>query len=211
MSGILLCPVLPRLGGGTILAGQMSSDELTHWLEASRRGEPGALDHAFAAVYDDLQTLAHAQLRHRRPGDTIGTTVLVHEAYLRLARTGKLAIETRHHFFALAAQAMRRILVDRVRAQLSQKRGGDAKRVELDDVADFLVGDAEQVLAVHEALQRLSALNARLADLVECRFFAGYSEPETAEALGVSERTVHRDWVKARAWLYRYLYPESAV
>lgn len=154
-------------------------------------------------VYEELRRLARRERFRLSGGHTLSTTALIHEAYLRLSRAPRFA--TRGDFLRIAAVAMRRILVDRVRAQLSQKRGGGTKRVDIGDVADFLVGDAEQVLAVHEALQRLGALNPRLADLVECRFFAGYSEPETAEALGVSERTVQRDWTLARAWLRKEL------
>ena len=133
-------------------------------------------------VYEELRRLARRERYRLSGGHTLSTTALIHEAYLRLSRAPRFA--SRGDFLRVAAVAMRRILVDRVRAQLAQKRGGGTKRVDLDDVADFLVGDAEQVLAVHEALQRLGALNPRLADLVECRFFAGYSEPETAGGPG---------------------------
>lgn len=188
----------------------MSSDSLTAWLEASRHGEPGAFDRAFGAVYDELHTLAHAQLRHLRPGATISTTVLVHEAYLRLARAGDLAIETRRHFFALAAQAMRRILVDQARARSAAKRGGAAATLSLDDSALPVGALAEEVLAVDRALDRLAALDARQAQIVEWRFFAGLGEEEIAESLGLTARTVRREWTKARAFLYRELHGEAA-
>ncbi len=188
----------------------MSSDSLTAWLEASRHGDPGAFDRAFGAVYDELHTLAHAQLRHLRPGATISTTVLVHEAYLRLARAGDLAIETRRHFFALAAQAMRRILVDQARARSAAKRGGAAATLSLDDSALPVGALAEEVLAVDRALDRLAALDARQAQIVEWRFFAGLGEEEIAESLGLTARTVRREWTKARAFLYRELHGEAA-
>jgi RNA polymerase sigma factor (TIGR02999 family) len=154
-------------------------------------------------VYEELKRLARRERFRLSGGDTLTTTALIHEAYLRLARSPRFA--SRGDFLRVAAVAMRRILVDRVRAQFAQKRGGGARRVEVDEVADLRVEDGERVLAVHEALQRLGDLNPRLAGLVECRFFAGYSEPETAEALGVSERTVQRDWTLARAWLRKEL------
>jgi RNA polymerase sigma factor (TIGR02999 family) len=188
----------------------MSSDSLTSWLEASRRGEPGAFDRAFGAVYDELHALAHAQLRRLRPGGTISTTVLVHEAYLRLARAGDLAIETRRHFFALAAQAMRRILVDQARARGAAKRGGGAATLSLDESALPIGALAEEVLAVDRALDRLGALDARQAQIVEWRFFAGLGEEEIAESLGLTARTVRREWTKARAFLYRELHGEAA-
>jgi RNA polymerase sigma factor (TIGR02999 family) len=166
-----------------------------------------AVEDLMPAVYDELRRLARRERFRLSGGDTLTTTALIHEAYLRLARSPRFA--SRGDFLRVAAVAMRRILVDRVRAQLAAKRGGGARRVEIDDVADFLVADGERVLAVHEALQRLGALSPRLAGLVECRFFAGYSEPETALALGVSERTVQRDWMLARAWLKKELASSS--
>jgi RNA polymerase sigma factor (TIGR02999 family) len=165
--------------------------------------DDGRVEDLLPAVYEELRRVARRERFRLSGGDTLTTTALIHEAYLRLARSQRFA--SRADFLRLAAVAMRRILVDRVRTQLALKRGGGRRRVELEDVADFLVTDGERVLAVHEALQRLSALNPRLAGLVECRFFAGYSEPETAEALGVSERTVQRDWTLARAWLRKEL------
>jgi RNA polymerase sigma factor (TIGR02999 family) len=161
------------------------------------------VDELLPAVYEELRRVARRERFRLSGGDTLTTTALIHEAYLRLARSSSFA--SRADFLRIAAVAMRRILVDRVRAQLAEKRGGGARHVEIDEVADFLVSDGERVLAVHEALQRLGALNPRLAGLVECRFFAGYSEPETALALGVSERTVQRDWTLARAWLKKEL------
>ena len=188
----------------------MSADPLTAWVEASSRGEPGAFDRAFVAVYDELHTLAHAQLRRLRPGGTISTTVLVHEAYLRLARAGDLAIETRRHFFALAAQAMRRILVDQARARGAAKRGGAAGTLTLDEAALPVDAVADEVLALDQALDRLGALDRRQAQIVEWRFFAGLAEEEIALALDLTARTVRREWTKARAYLYRELHGGEA-
>ena len=188
----------------------MSADPLTAWVEASSRGEPGAFDRAVVAVYDELHTLAHAQLRRLRPGGTISTTVLVHEAYLRLARAGDLAIETRRHFFALAAQAMRRILVDQARARGAAKRGGAAGTLTLDEAALPVDAVADEVLALDQALDRLGALDRRQAQIVEWRFFAGLGEEEIALALDLTARTVRREWTKARAYLYRELHGGEA-
>jgi len=168
-----------------------------------RPAAPVAVEDVIPHVYEELRRLARRERFRLSGGDTLTTTALIHEAYLRLARSP--GFPSRGDFLRVAAVAMRRILVDRVRAQLAAKRGGGARHVDVEAVADFLVGDGERVLAVHEALDRLAGLNPRLAELVECRFFAGYSEPETALALGVSERTVQRDWTLARAWLRKEL------
>lgn len=154
-------------------------------------------------VYDELRRIARRERLRVAGGDTLMTTALVHEAYLRLRdRDG---IGSRAHFLSVSALAMRGILVDRVRTQLAQKRGAGADHVSIDEIDDLVVEDEQQVLAVDEALNALARLNPRLVRVVECRFFAGYSEPETAEALGLSERSVQRDWSLARAWLKNYL------
>jgi RNA polymerase sigma factor (TIGR02999 family) len=164
-----------------------------------------AVSELMPAVYEELRQLARRARFRLSGGDTLTTTALIHEAYVRLSNAP--GFRSRGDFLRVAAVAMRRILVDRVRTQFAAKRGGGARRaeVEVEDVAAFEVEDGDRVLAVHEALQRLSEMSPRLAGLVECRFFAGYSEPETALALGVSERTVQRDWTLARAWLKKEL------
>ncbi len=152
-------------------------------------------------LYADLRRAARRERRHVRAGDTLATTALVNEAYARLAGSG---FNDRAHFLRVAAIAMHRILVERVRAQLAQKRGGGRQRVELDeDSVELQVEDDERIAAVEEALQRLAAQSPRLAGVVECRFFAGYGEQETAQAMGLSLRSVQRDWATARAWLQR--------
>jgi RNA polymerase sigma factor (TIGR02999 family) len=166
-------------------------------------GVPGTVEDLVPLVYQELRAVARRQ-RWRVSGvDTLNTTALIHEAYLRLSPESNFG--SRGHFLRVAAVAMRCVLVDRVRAQLAAKRGGGAVHVELDGAVGFLVEDEETVLAVHDALERLGALSPPLAQVVECRFFAGYNEQETAEVLGLSERTVQRHWATARAWLKKEL------
>lgn len=154
-------------------------------------------------LYDDLRRLA----RHARwkvsAGGTLQTTALVHEAYLRLQRS--TGFNDRQHFMRSAAIAMRQILVNLARDALAEKRGGGAPEVALDDAPELPAPSAESLLEVSDALQRLNVLNPRLAQVVECRFFGGYTDEETAAALGLTDRTVRRDWLKARAWLLREL------
>jgi RNA polymerase sigma factor (TIGR02999 family) len=154
-------------------------------------------------VYHELKRIAHRERLRLAGGQTLATTALLHEAYERLA--GAPGFQSRSHFLGTAAIAMRRILIDRVRAQLSAKRGEGAGTVALDEALDFIVEDEGTVLGVHEALEELARVSPRLVQVVECRFFAGYTEQETAVALGVSERTVQRDWATARAWLKKEL------
>jgi RNA polymerase sigma factor (TIGR02999 family) len=186
-----------------------SPGEVTRLLGALQDGDRTALDRLLPKVYDELRGLARAQLR-RHSGGTLEATALVHEAYVKLARSGVLQAVSRTHFFAIAASAMRQVLIDRARALHAQKRGGGVAVVTLTDstaASASLEMRAEELLALDEALQ---TLDARQRLVVECRFFAGMEETEIAEALGVSERTVRREWVKARAWLYTRLYPEAA-
>jgi len=154
-------------------------------------------------VYDELRRIARRERLRLSGGATLATTALLHEAYERLAEAQ--GFRSRGHFLGTAAMAMRRILIDRVRAQLAAKRGAGAANLSLDEIPDFIVEDEATVLGVHEALEGLARLNPRLMRVVECRFFAGYNEKETAEALGTSERTVQRDWATARAWLKKEL------
>ena len=152
-------------------------------------------------VYDHLRVIARRQLALREGGGTLSTTGLVHEAYLKLANQSQVTWSDRPHFFALASVAMRHVLVDRAKARFAQKREGTLRRVSLD--GDQIAGDdqAEAMLEINDALDRLAALEPRLARVVECRFFGGLSEEETAEALKVTTRTVQRDWAKARMLL----------
>ncbi len=186
-----------------------ATGEISQLLAACRRGEQGAMDELFPVVYDELHALAHRQLCRRRPGQTLNTTVLVHEAYLKLVDPSQAQWQDRNHFLSVAAVAMRHIVVDYARRSSAQKRGGDLRPVQVDE--DLLVdrtglgGKAEEILAIHEALSSLTEMNARLSQVVELRFFAGLTVEETAQVMAVSDRTVKRDWRKARAFLYREL------
>lgn len=166
---------------------------------------PAAIDLA-SGLYDELRRTARGVRMGHRVGDTLQTTALIHEAWLKLARSG--GWQSRQHFLFAAAQAMRQVLTDAARARLAARRGGGQPNLALEDIGEPGPGDARldaQILDLHEAMQRLGALNPRLVQVVECRYFAGYSELETAEALGITDRTARRDWVKARAWLHREL------
>lgn len=169
---------------------------------------PGAdaLDGLFPLVYDELRRMAHQRLRSERSGHTLSTTGLVHEAYLKLAGQTRAEWRDQGHFLAVAAQAMRRVLVDHARRHAAARRGGGAVQVNLDDVSVAVDEQADALVALDVALTRLAALDERMCRVVECRFFAGLTDDETARVLGVAPRTVWRDWVKARGWLYRELY-----
>lgn len=162
-------------------------------------------------LYRDLKRLAHRERLNLFSPNTLPTTSLVHEAYLKLHKQPGFA--THGDFLRVAAVTMRHLLIDRVRAQLAAKRGGGAQHVELNEETDvaFEVQDEELVLAIHDAIAKLAAFAPRLAEVVQCRYFAGYSDAETAEALDVTERTVRRDWVAAKAWLARELGDSPAV
>lgn len=164
------------------------------------------------ALYGELRKLARDRLRHERPGATLRTTELVHEAYLRLEGSPHHSWANRAHFFASAAEAMRRILIERARARGREKRGGEEgrppQRISFADLGAADLGvdyDIDQVLALDGAIERLRGLDARAADVVRLRFYGGLSVDETAEALGVATRTVRRDWTFARAWLFQTL------
>lgn len=178
--------------------------------EKTNPGEPQAgrrdsLDELMPAVYEHLRLIARRQLAIREHGQTLSTTGLVHEAYLKLVDQSRVAWSDRGHFFALASVAMRHILVDRAKARLTQKREGGLHRVTLDDEQVSAENQPEALLDLNEAVDRLATEEPRLARVVECRFFGGLTEEETAEALGVTTRTVQRDWAKARMLLRRAL------
>ena len=175
--------------------------DITQLLQAHGGGRAGALERLVPLVYDDLRRVARGQLRRLRPGDSLNTTGLVHEAYVRLVDQSRATYRDRGHFFAVCAVAMRQILVDYARRRGRRKRGGDQVIVPLDEAADPVAREAEQLLDIDTALHKLAQIDERLARVVECRFFAGLSETETAEALGISVRTAQREWFKARAWL----------
>ena len=155
------------------------------------------------AFYDQLRRIAHRSRTRLGGGHTLQTTALVHEAYLRLGQSRSFADET--HFLRAAALAMRHALINYAQSRMADKRGGGGQHVTLSNIADFSVETDEGLLALHEAMVRLASEDPRLADVVECRFFGGYGEEDTARALGMSLRTVQRDWLKARAWLFREL------
>src|SRR5262245_32326286 len=179
-------------------------NDLAQVLAASRRGEGAALSEAFEAAYAELRRLAHAQLRRLRPGQTLTTTSLVHEAFVKLVRRPVDTVDE-VHFFSLAARAMRQILVDYARQRGARKRGAHLRPETLEEGAVAAETLADELLAIDEALSRLHALDERLAQVVEWRFFGGMTEQEVADALGVTVRTVRRDWQKARAFLSREL------
>lgn len=173
-------------------------------LTASRRGDAAALSQVFAAVYDELRRVARGQLRRLRPGQTLTTTSLVHEAFVKLVESPVDRLDSAH-FCGLAARAMRQSLVDYARQRGALKRGSDRRPVTLDDDAISVESVAEEMLGIDRALTRLEALDERLGRGVELRFFGGMTEEEVADALGITARTVRWDWHKARAFLYREL------
>lgn len=180
----------------------MPEPSVTTCLARARAGDAQALDQLLPLVYDELRALAGAQLRDERTGHTLGATALVHEAYLRLAERERLEVQDRSHFFAVASQSMRRVLVDHARRRKRIKRGLGKDALPLEAIED-LVGEAaaDELVALDEALTRLAAASPRAAQVVERRFFAGLTLEETAETLGTSLKTVQRDWLVARAWL----------
>jgi len=179
--------------------------DVTALLAAARAGDGRALDRLLPVVYADLRAVAEREMRREARGHTLQPTALVHEAYLRLGGAAGSAGD-RTHFLAIAARAMRQVLVDHARRRDAAKRGGGVPPVTLTDGIGADPLDADEILALDRALE---LLDPRQRQVVECRFFAGMEETEIAEALGLSERTVRRDWAKARAWLYRELYPGS--
>jgi RNA polymerase sigma factor (TIGR02999 family) len=183
--------------------------DITGLLIALRNGDQSAMDRLLPLVYDDLRERAHRQLSHRASGDTLSTTALVHEAYLKLAGSAQHSYQDRVHFFAVASRAMRQILVDYARRGTAGKRNG-GRVVTLDPEAVPSGDRGEELLALDEALARLERVDERLARTVELRFFGGLSVEETAELQGVSPRTVKRDWRKARAFLYNEMRGDEA-
>ena len=181
------------------------STPITVLLTSWSAGEPGAFQALMELAYDDLRAIAHRRLVAAGSGDTLGTTALVHEAFLRLdGRTGG-SWESRARFYAFASHAMRHILVEHARRRRAEKRGGDPVRIPLDESLVAAPDSAADVLGVDEALEQLAARHPRMAQVVELRFFGGFTVPETAEVLGASVRTVEREWTRARAYLMEVL------
>jgi len=168
-------------------------------------GDPDALDRLLPVVYDHLRGIAQRELRRERPDHTLNATALVHEAYLRLVQLDRINWDGRAHFFGAASKAMRRILISYARMKKADKRGSGAEHASLDDVVVAARERPDHLLALDEALERLAQVDARQAQIVECRYFAGMSVEETGVALGISPATVKRDWTLARAWLNREL------
>lgn len=201
-------------------AGEMGeAGDITRVLEKVREGDADALDRLLPLVYEELQAIAARQLHRERVGHTLETAALVHEAYLKMmpgARSGeggagvgnRLHWQNRAHFFGIAARAMRQVLVDYARRRGAEKRGGEWARTTLTGKALGVDIPMADLLTLDDALDRLNEMDERLRQVVEYRFFGGMTEQEIAEALDVTPRTVQRDWVKARAWLYKELYPE---
>jgi RNA polymerase sigma factor (TIGR02999 family) len=177
--------------------------EVTSILEAIQRGDSKAADALLPLVYDELRRLAAQRMAHEAPGQTLQATALVHEAWLRLGGDDQPSWQNRAHFFAAAAEAMRRILIDNARRKNYLRHGGGAERVNLDGLDLAASVDDEQLLALNEALDHLAAHDATKAHVVKLRFFAGLTNEQVAKALGVSEPTVKRHWAYARAWLFR--------
>ncbi len=179
---------------------------VTQLLKAAGEGQSDVLDELLPLVYDELRHIAHGQLRRERSSHTLNTTALVHEAYLKLVDQNDVTWKNRAHFYGVAAQAMRRILIDYARTRTRKKRGGKQQRVSLkESLGLFSDEQSEELLALDESLQRLESINPRHGRVVECRFFGGLTIEETAAALDVSTATVSRDWQLARAWLKRDL------
>lgn len=192
----------------------MSEPEITRLLAAWKGGDAGAAEQLLPLVYGELRRIARSQRRRLDPGETLNTTALVHEVYLKLADTGALKVNDRGHFFAIAATAMRQLLVDAARRRGAAKRGGPSQHTGLSSTvaADGEPGEqVVDVLALDAAMSRLGDLEPRLVRLVELRFFAGLSVEETADTMELSPRTVKRDWQKARLFLYRQLSSEGST
>jgi len=180
------------------------TDDINALLRAWTEGDQSALERLIAIVYDELHRLAHRYMQRERPGHTLQTTALVNEAYMRLVDYKRMQWQDRAHFFAVSAQLMRRILVEHARRH-NVKRGGGVPHVSLDEAAIVGGGDATDLVALDDAMNRLARLDPRKVQVVEMRFFGGLSVEETAEVLKVSQATVMRDWTTANAWLYREL------
>jgi RNA polymerase sigma factor (TIGR02999 family) len=180
----------------------VSSDaDVTELLAALSAGRTEAMDEIMPVIYQELRQLAHRHLDRERPGHTLSTTALVHEAYLKLVKIDRVEWKDRTHFLAIASRAMRRILIDHARTRTRDKRGGTRRRVSLEQAFNIADAHTEDLLALDDALTRLEEKNERQARVIEYRFFGGLSLEETAAALGVSVATVKRDWALTRAWL----------
>ena len=180
-----------------------SQKDITGLLLDWGRGDKAAFDRLIPLVYKELRRMAHQYMRRERAGNTLQTSALINEAYIRLVDYDRMRWQDRAHFFAVAAQAMRRILVERARSRSRDKRGGAAQKVSLNEAADLAVEHASDIIALDHALTELSAIAPRKGQVVELRYFGGLNIDEAAEVLGISSPTVQREWRAAKAWLYR--------
>src|SRR6059058_660397 len=187
-------------------APSVSQQRVTELLEQWSHGDDAALAELTPLVYEELRRLAHHFMEGQRPDHTLQTTVLVNEAYLRLADQTNPNWQSRAHFFAVAARAMRQILVNYAKSSRAQKRGGGGLKVELDEVAIISPEESKEIVDLHEALERLAALDSRKAQVVELKYFGGLNYDEMAEVLKISPITVRRDWEFAKLWLYTELH-----
>jgi RNA polymerase sigma factor (TIGR02999 family) len=186
--------------------------EMTRILTRIERGDPRAAEQLLPLVYEELRRLAAQKLAHEKPGQTLQATALVHEAYLRLVGADKVRHwNSRGHFFAAAAEAMRRILVERARRKKSRKHGGEWQRVDLDEADVVCLLPPDELLSLHDALEVFANIDAAAAELVKVRCFAGLSVEEAGDALGMSRTTAYRHWTFARAWLFSQLRGETAI
>jgi RNA polymerase sigma factor (TIGR02999 family) len=188
----------------------LQRSDLSRLLDDLREGKQGSFDRAFEIVYKELRRLAQQQLGSEKPGHTLLPTALVHEAYIKLVGSPAKEWHGRAHFFGVAARAMRQVLVEHARKRLAGKRGGGCERTVLAEWHAVSEMDPEELLALDAALDRLEKVDGRLREVVECRFYLGLDEEEVARLLGVSTRTVERNWRVARAWLYKEIYPSKA-
>jgi RNA polymerase sigma-70 factor (ECF subfamily) len=191
-----------EVSGESYMQGESSMD-VTRLLRAWGGGDQAALEQLTPAIYAELRSRAHGYMKNERPGHTLQTTALANEAWLRLVNVAATDWKDRAHFFAIAANVMRRILVDSARARGREKRGGSAHRVDLDEIPDISRRRDPELIAVDDALDKLAELDPRKAKVIELRFFGGLSVAETAEVLKVHEQTVLRDWRLARIWMMR--------
>lgn len=182
-----------------------SQDNVTGLLIAWSKGDEEALESLIPAIYDELKRMAARYLRRERSGHTLETSALANEAYLRLVDQDRVVWRNRAHFFAIAAQMMRRILVDHARRQRYAKRGGGARKLSLDEAPEIAGQSPPEMLAIDEALTQLAAVDQRKSRLVELRYFGGLTNEEIGEVLDISTATVTREWRTAKAWLYRYM------
>ena len=191
--------------GGLDEASSVSTHEITRLLQAWGLGDEGALEQLMPLVYNELHRLAHHYMAREQPGQTLQTTALVHEVYLRLVDANDIGWQNRAHFYGLCARLMRRILIDFARSRNYQKRGGQIPHIELEEAATVSAVVGSELLSGDEALKQLAKIDARKGEVVELRFFGGLTVEETAAVLRVSPETVMRDWKLAKAWLLREL------